>query len=114
MGPGFSVATIHSPNYAGVFWEMYQLVLGNRNYSSWSMRGWMLLKFAGADFSELPFPIYGEEARAKIRELGGETGLVPMLIAEGTAIWDSLAIAEYLYEVAPQIWPSERNDRARA
>jgi glutathione S-transferase len=94
--------------------NMYQLVLGNRNYSSWSMRGWMLLKLAGVEFTELSFPLYGEDARAKVRNLGGQTGLVPVLIAGQIAIWDSLAIAEYLYEEAPQIWPAGRLDRARA
>ncbi len=78
------------------------------------MRGWMLLKFAGVDFSEIHLPLYGDEARAKVRALGGQTGLVPVLLAERTAIWDTMAIAEYLYEKAPQIWPSERLERARA
>lgn len=93
---------------------MYQLVIGNKNYSSWSMRAWMLLRFAELPFEEVPIAVYSADARARVRALGGETGLVPVLVVEGAAIWDTLAITEYVYEFCPKLWPEERIARARA
>jgi glutathione S-transferase len=91
-----------------------QLVIGNRNYSSWSMRAWMLLRFADLRFTEIDIRLYLEGAREQVRALGGETGLVPVLLVDGHAIWDTLAITEYLYEQCPRIWPSDPVRRARA
>jgi glutathione S-transferase len=71
-----------------------QLVIGNKNYSSWSMRAWMLLRFAELPFSEINIALYTPDSRERVRALGGETGLVPVLLADGHAIWDTLAIAE--------------------
>ena len=92
----------------------YTLVIGNKNYSSWSMRAWLLLKFVGAEFAEQNINLYRADSRAKVTSLGGETGLVPVLIDGETVIWDTMAITEYLYETHPQIWPRDRKDRARA
>lgn len=91
-----------------------RLIIGNKNYSSWSMRAWMLLRFAKLPFEEVSVDLYRSGSRERVLELGGETGLVPVLIAEGQPIWDTLAITEYLYERCSWIWPSGQFDRARA
>ncbi len=91
-----------------------QLVIGNKNYSSWSMRAWMMLRFAELPFTEINVALYTPASRAQVEALGGETGLVPVLRVDGHAIWDTLAIAEYLYELCPGIWPADRFSRARA
>jgi glutathione S-transferase len=87
------------------------LVLGQKNYSSWSMRAWLLLKMLGMPFTD---PLYRVDSREAVRAHGGQTGLVPVLIDRGTAIWDTLAIFEHLYESYPAVWPADRGDRARA
>jgi len=92
----------------------YQLVIGNKNYSSWSMRAWLLLRLVGAPFEERSISLYQPGSRDAVKRHGGETGLVPMLIDDGFPIWDTLAITEHLYESHPQIWPSKRDNRARA
>jgi glutathione S-transferase len=84
-----------------------QLVIGNKNYSSWSMRAWMLLRFTELPFSEINIELYTANSREQVRALGGETGLVPVALVEGRAIWDTLAITEYLYEQCPRIWPAD-------
>ena len=91
-----------------------RLVLGNKNYSSWSMRAWLLLRFVNAPFEEISVSLYLPGSREKIMKLGGETGLVPVLEADGYSIWDTLAITEYLFEQYPSVWPVERFARARA
>ena len=92
----------------------YTLIIGQKNYSSWSMRAWLLLKMLGVPFEEVTVPLYRPESRHAVRTLGGETGLVPVLLEGSTAIWDTLAIFEHLYERYPAVWPSERLARARA
>ena len=92
----------------------YTLVLGQKNYSSWSMRAWLLLKALALPFDEVMIRLYRPESRAAVRARGGQSGLVPVLLDSGTAIWDTLAIFEYLYEKHPAVWPSGRLDRARA
>jgi glutathione S-transferase len=92
----------------------YTLILGQKNYSSWSMRAWLLLKSLGVPFDEVTVPLYRPESREAVRALGGQTGLVPVLRDCGTAIWDTLAMFEYLYESYPAVWPVSRLDRARA
>ena len=91
-----------------------RLIIGNKNYSSWSMRAWMLLRFADIPFTEVNIDLYEAESRQRVIDLGGETGLVPVLVADGHPLWDTLAITEFLYEQCPRIWPSDRFDRARA
>ncbi len=98
-------------------WEMLvrtTLVIGNKNYSSWSMRAWMLMRFTGEPFEEVLVPLYREGSRERVIALGGETGLVPVLIDGGTPIWDTLAITETLHERHPTIWPADPARRARA
>jgi glutathione S-transferase len=89
-------------------------VIGNKNYSSWSMRAWMLLRLAEMPFTEVSVDLYRPGSREQVLALGGQTGLVPVLIADGNPIWDTLAIAEYLYELSHKIWPRRVFDRARA
>jgi glutathione S-transferase len=92
----------------------YTLVLGQKNYSSWSMRAWLLLKMLGLPFTEITVPLYRPESREAVRAQGGQTGLVPVLLDGSTAIWDTLAIFEHLYERFPAVWPSKRSARAHA
>jgi len=94
--------------------EICTLVLGQKNYSSWSMRAWLLLKTLQVPFDEVTIPLYRPESREAVRAMGGQTGLVPVLIDQGTAIWDTLAIFEHLYESYPAVWPADRFERARA
>lgn len=93
---------------------MLELVIGNKNYSSWSMRAWMLLRFSGLDFAETRIDLYRGASREQVRALGGETGLVPVLIVDGHPIWDTLAIVEHVHERRPGIWPADSLLRARA
>jgi glutathione S-transferase len=93
---------------------MLELVIGDKNYSSWSMRAWMLLRFARLPFMETSVELYRPGARQLVMAMGGETGLAPVLIADGAAIWDTLAITEYVYERCPGVWPADQKSRARA
>ena len=82
---------------------------------SWSgRRAWLLLKSLNLPFDEITIPLYREDSRSAVRALGGQTGLVPVLLDRGAAIWDTLAIFEHLYERHPAVWPRERSARARA
>jgi glutathione S-transferase len=96
-----------------------QLYIGNKNYSSWSMRPWVLLNQAGIAFEEvrIRFDAFTPESQFKT-ELARHTpaGRVPVLVDEGFAVWDTLAIAEYLAERFPEkkLWPADRRARARA
>jgi len=96
-----------------------QLYIGNKNYSSWSMRPWVLMKQAGIAFDEikLRFDAFTPESAFKT-ELARHTpaGRVPVLVDDGFAVWDTLAIAEYLAEKYPalQLWPADARARARA
>jgi len=90
------------------------LVIGNKNYSSWSMRAWMMLRLTGIPFTEVVINLYRPGSREQVAALGGQTGLVPVLIVDGCPIWDTLAITEFLYELSPKIWPASALERARA
>jgi len=96
-----------------------QLYIGNKNYSSWSMRPWVALRQFGIPFEEvmLRFDGFGPESRFK-QALAKVTpaGTVPVLVDDGFAIWDTLAIAEYLAEKFPEhsLWPRDTKARARA
>jgi glutathione S-transferase len=92
------------------------LVIGNKNYSSWSMRPWLALKAGGIAFDEVFIPLYTGEAD-KRRILGfSHSGKVPVLIDGDVTVWDSLAIIEYAAERFPQarLWPEDRASRAHA
>jgi glutathione S-transferase len=96
-----------------------KLYIGNKNYSSWSMRPWVLLRQAGVPFEEVRvrFDSFGPDSQFK-RSLAGiaPAGKVPVLVDGALAVWDTLAIAEYLAECFPekQLWPQAAADRARA
>jgi glutathione S-transferase len=96
-----------------------QLYIGNKNYSSWSMRPWVLMKQAGIPFDEVMvrFDAFTPGSAFKQR-LAGLTpaGRVPVLVDDGFVVWDTLAIAEYLAERFPakQLWPEDTKARARA
>jgi len=89
-----------------------RLFLGNRRYSSWSMRGWLCVRLAGLDVEEVVIPM-GETATPAIRA-ATPAGLVPYLEHRGARIWESLAIAEYCAEFVPRLWPGDRVLRAHA
>ncbi len=93
----------------------YTLVLGNRNYSSWSMRGWLAVHQAGLDAEEVVIPLDTPATAAEIARYS-PSGLVPALVGDGEVVWDSLAIAETAAERAPSagLWPAEPAARALA
>lgn len=89
------------------------LVIGNYNYSSWSLRAWIALKAFGFEFDTVRIPLYGPGARQEILK-HSPAGKVPILKDGDTVVWDSLAILEYLAEKSPKVWPAAAADRARA
>jgi len=93
------------------------LVIGNRNYSSWSLRPWLAMKMAGVSFDEIRIPLGQPDTKANILR-HSPTGKVPCLIeaAGRLTVWDSLAICEYVNEAYAdgRLWPEERAARARA
>jgi len=96
-----------------------QLYIGNKNYSSWSMRPWVLMTQAGIAFEEIMvrFDSFDTESVFKKRLKGiSPLGKVPTLVDDGFAVWDTLAIAETLAEQFPekQLWPTDPRQRARA
>ena len=98
---------------------MIQLYIANKNYSSWSMRPWVLLRQAGIDFEEVMvrFDAFTPDSQFKLVVAPiNPVGKVPVLVHDGLVVWDTLAIAEYVTEQFPdkQLWPAERTARARA
>jgi glutathione S-transferase len=95
-----------------------QLVIGNKNYSSWSMRPWVLLKHFGIAFEEIKLRFDFTPGSDFYRALGQYTPThkVPVLLIDGYAVWDTLAITETIADLHPDlpIWPTDRNSRARA
>lgn len=91
------------------------LVVGDRNYSSWSLRGWLPLKQTGIDFEEILVPLMSRETRPAILA-HSPSGKVPLLKYGEDTVWDSLAIAEYLAEHFPTVglWPADPAARAVA
>ena len=94
---------------------MLTLYIGNKNYSSWSLRPWLLLTHAGIQFEERRLALFSPEFKARVAEVS-PAGCVPVLIDDGFAVWDTLAIAEYAAERFPEkrLWPGETRARARA
>ncbi|MBB5210212.1 glutathione S-transferase family protein [Microbulbifer hydrolyticus] len=92
---------------------MYQLFIGNKNYSSWSLRPWLLATELDIQFEEQLVPFDEGGSWSKFRKFS-PTGLVPCLVDGDTTIWDSLAITEYLYEAYPRVWPQDKRARAWA
>ena len=93
------------------------LVIGNMNYSSWSMRPWLALKAAGIPFDEVKIPLYTDDPADKQRILDySPAGKVPILVDGAVTVWDSLSIIEYLAEKFPDkgFWPKDATARAHA
>jgi glutathione S-transferase len=98
---------------------MLKLYIGNKNYSSWSMRPWVLLKQAGIPFEEICIRFDSFDAGSEFRKQVSDVnpaGKVPVLDDDGFRVWDTLAIAEYLAERFPDkhLWPQDVQARARA
>ena len=93
-----------------------KLIIGNKNYSSWSLRGWLAVKQSGLHFEELTVPIMGEgwdDTKREMGEVQPSSGKVPILWDDDAVIWDSLAIMEYLADKVgrERYWP--KDDAAR-
>ncbi len=98
---------------------MLKLAIGNKNYSSWSMRPWVLMKQAGIPFEESVIRFDSFEAGSGFKQAVASlspVGKVPVLLDGDLAVWDTLAIAEYLAERFPEraLWPTDARQRARA
>jgi glutathione S-transferase len=93
----------------------FTLVIGNKNYSSWSLRGWLMAKAAGIEFEEIVVPLDLPETQPTIRK-HSPSGRVPVLLHRGLAVWESLAIGEYLNDLKPEavLWPAAVAARAHA
>ena len=96
---------------------MLQLVIGNKNFSSWSLRPWLLLKQAGLPFDEIPVKLRQPDTTAQILRYS-PSGKVPALLDGDLVVWDSLAICEYVAELAAvrgvALWPADPKARAEA
>src|SRR5258706_14625962 len=91
------------------------LVIGNKKYSSWSLRPWILLRHPGAAFEEIHIPLYRPDSKERILRYS-PSGKVPLLIDGDVTIWESLAICEYVAERFPaaRLWPADAAARAVA
>ncbi len=95
------------------------LVITNKNYSSWSLRPWIMMRHAGISFTESLVVLFSDDFRGQVRGHPGAAnapGQVPVLLDDGEAIWGSLAILEYLAEKFPDrgLWPADMMMRAKA
>ncbi|MBT5810332.1 MAG: glutathione S-transferase family protein [Rhodospirillaceae bacterium] len=90
-----------------------ELVIGNKNYSSWSLRPWLAMRAAGLDFTETVIPLDHDDTRSRILA-HSPAGRVPVLHDGDVVVWESLAICEYIAEQYPTLWPSEAKARAAA
>ncbi len=92
-----------------------RLVIGNKNYSSWSLRPWLAMKVAGIAFEETLISLEAPDFKSRVTAFGG-AGRVPTLIDGDTCVWESLAILEYLAEKFPaaMLWPEPAAARAHA
>jgi glutathione S-transferase len=95
-----------------------KLIIGNKNYSSWSLRGWLACKQSGLHFEEITVPLYGEDWQEQKRQddLAPSSGKVPILWDGEAVVWDSLAIIDYLADKVgrDRFWPKEDDARAMA
>ncbi len=93
----------------------FVLVMGDKNYSSWSLRPWLMLRQCGVAFDEALIRLRQVDSKEKLKARS-PSGLVPVLYHGKRVIWDSLAIGEYLAELFPEagLWPQDRHARARA
>lgn len=93
----------------------FTLVIGNKNYSSWSLRPWLILKQLGVDFTEVRIPLYTATSKQEVLKYSS-SGKVPLLLHGDLTVWESLSICEYLAECFPEanLWPQERQAKAIA
>ena len=91
------------------------LIIGNKNYSSWSFRPWIAMKVAGIAFDEVVISLDAKDFKSRVSKISG-SGKVPVLDDNGTHVWESLAILEYLAEKFPaaKLWPAAPAARAHA
>lgn len=94
---------------------MLRLVIGNKNYSSWSLRPWLLLRQFGFEFTESKIPLYTSISKGQLL-VQSSSGKVPVLKDGELTVWDSLAICEYIADLCPDIpcWPTDKQNRALA
>ena len=92
---------------------MLKLIIGNKNYSSWSLRPWVALRMADVPFEEELQPFVDHGSHDTFRAFS-PTGRVPLLVDGAISVWDSLAIVEYVAESHPGLWPADRAARAYA
>ncbi len=92
---------------------MFKLYIGNKNYSSWSLRGWLVAKLSGEPFDEIPVALAGRAPNPANLSFS-PSGLVPCLHEGAIVVWDSMAIADYLAERHREMWPSDASARAWA
>jgi len=94
---------------------MPNLIIGNKNYSSWSLRPWLLMKVKNVPFHEIKIPLYIEGSKDKLLKFS-PSGKVPALEKQGIIVWDSLAICEHIADLYPdkKCWPENINERAFA
>jgi glutathione S-transferase len=78
------------------------LYIGNKNYSSWSFRGWAILKMTGVDFDEVKISLYNSESSKELLKFS-PSGKVPCLHHGDVVVWDSISIVEYLNEIFPDV-----------
>jgi glutathione S-transferase len=92
-----------------------ELIIGNKNYSSWSLRPWLAMKVANIPFEEEVIPLDSRDFKARLSAFSG-SGKVPVLVDGNTYVWESLAILEYIAEKFPdaRLWPGEPAVRAKA
>jgi len=90
-----------------------QLIIGNKNYSSWSLRPWLAMKVAGIAFDEVLISLDAPDFKARVMARSG-AGKVPVLIDGDIHVWESLAILEYLAERFSGLWPAQETARAHA
>jgi glutathione S-transferase len=93
----------------------FSIYIGNKNYSSWSLRAWLMLKRVDMEFDEVVIPLYEPKSRPELLR-HSPSGKVPALVHGRLTLWESLAIGEYLAELFPraQLWPETREARAVA
>ncbi|MBY0574256.1 MAG: glutathione S-transferase N-terminal domain-containing protein, partial [Undibacterium sp.] len=107
--------TILAPLHQTAKKSNFRLVIGNKNYSSWSMRPWLVMKAFGIPFEEILIPLDTPSTTQKISEYS-LSGRVPVLLCDDFVVWDSLAICEYLAECfsTQNLWPESVAARANA
>ncbi|MBD2626901.1 glutathione S-transferase family protein [Trichormus variabilis] len=91
------------------------LVIGNKNYSSWSLRPWLVMKHFNLPFQEIRVPLYTSDSLSQLQQYS-PSGKVPVLLHDNETVWDSLAICEYLAETFPHLhcWPEDKSARILA